>query len=533
MKRFLYIASIIIAATFAASCETEPKPGGNDITSATFSFSLKVTEVGVDYAKISVKHDGPEEVTWYGFVAEDKKSTNDLILEKYNEFVKAGKVTGLKSTKNRTVNVDGLAEGTKYKYIVFAITEDVELYAGADAKSVEFTTGVNPYILTQTDEWTITRNPERTDNMEVVKVESKNAEVLYVWDYVSKEWVDSFNKNYPDGYDITDTESGVVLATLDAFQTYIIQQIGTIQYYVAVEGDPITDYTYSYDSSNPDNNTFMMPRISSGEYYFLAFGFYSDGSHTQTYSVSDVVVIEEEASTPGYEAWFGNYTFTGKGHWIFEDNDELGKKTGDEEDVTYNISIEYLDNNFMYLIKGWECGEGAQTDVETEFFQLDKETGDYLGFIGYYNDGKLEIRESTVTSYNDGENTMIFAICGYANDGKSFLPVMFDGTAMAEALPIAEGANSTTLNGLDMFYNGEKYLTYGMMGYILYDYATYQPVAIPNMPVKFPITIEKSDVAPAVLSSKAMKKDIMRKMKSTPISIEANKTVKPRMFRKK
>ena len=524
MKKFFYLASIIVAVALAFSCEKAPQ-GGDDLTSSSFAFSLKVTEIGADYAKISVKHDGPEEATWYGFIAEDKKSTNDLIMEKYTEFLTAGTVKGLRSAKNRTVTVDGLESDTKYKYIVFAITEDAKLYTNVESKSVTFTTGINPYVLTQTDEWQITRLPNREENMEVISIQSKNESPLFVWDYVSKEWVDNFNKTYPDGFDIQEEEGGPVLATVDAFQMYIIQQIATIQYYVAYEGDPITDYTYVYDAANPQNNVYMMPRISSGEYYFVAFGFNHNASHTQTYSVSDVVVVEEEASTPEYEAWIGNYTFSGKGFWIFEDNAEVGMKYGDEKDITYTVTVEHLDNNFMYLIKGWECGEGELiTDVETEFFELDKAAGDYLGFIGYYNNGKLEVRESSL--FNDG--TYVFGMCGYAEDGKNMSPVMLDGSAMAEALPIASGATSTELKGLDLIFNGQKLATYSMMGYIYYEYATYTPVAIPNMPMQFPITIAKSNVGYKAQSPVAAKQEMIRKMKSSrPISIEAEKTIKP------
>ena len=521
MKKLLYLASILVAA-LAVSCEKTPV--ADDITTSEFAFTLRVSEVGVDYAKISVKHNGPEEVTWYGFVAEDKKTTNDLIMEKYAEFLTAGTVKGLKTSTNRTVTVDGLESATKYKYVVFAITEDAKLYTSVEAKSVSFTTGVNPYVLTQTDEWTITRLPERVNNMEIINVSSKNESPLYVWEYVSKEWVDNFNKTYPDGFDVQEEESGPVLATLDAFQLYIIQQIATIQYYVAYEGYAITDLSYAYDPTNADNNTFQMDRISSGDYYFLAFGFNHDGSHTQTYSVSDVITVEEEASTPEYEAWLGNYTFSGKGFWLFNDDEEAGMKYGDEKDITYDITIEHLDNNFMYLIKGWECGEGADVDIETEFFELDKEAGDYLGFIGYYNDGKLEIRESNL--YNDGTN--VFGLCGYADDGENMSPVMFEGSAMASAQPIAAGANSTELSALDLIYNGQKLGTYSMMGYIYYEYATYQPLAIANMPMQFPITIAKSDKGYKAQGNFVAKQDVLKKMKTArPISAKADKKNKP------
>ena len=70
-----------------------------------------------------------------------------------------------------------------------------------------------------------------------------------------------------------------------------------------------------------------------------------------------------------------------------------------------------------------------------------------------------------------------------------------------------------------------------MMGYIYYEYETTMPIAIPNMPVQFPITIEKAPVATAAFGLNTMKQDAIRKMKTAvPFSIEANKTVRPNIY---
>jgi hypothetical protein len=122
-------------------------------------------------------------------------------------------------------------------------------------------------------------------------------------------------------------------------------------------------------------------------------------------------------------------------------------------------------------------------------------------------------------------------MCGYAKDGENIGPVMLEGSAMAEAEPIASGKTSTELKGLDLIYNGQKLATYSMMGYVYYDYATYQPVAIPNMPIQFPITIEKAHEVSAALGYKAMNQDVVRKMKTAvPFSIEPNKNVRPNVY---
>jgi hypothetical protein len=102
---------------------------------------------------------------------------------------------------------------------------------------------------------------------------------------------------------------------------------------------------------------------------------------------------------------------------------------------------------------------------------------------------------------------------------------------MAYAEPFAQGSSSTELTGLDLIFNGQKLSTYSMMGYVYYEYATYQPVAIPNMPIQFPITIEKAPAVTAALGCKAMNPDVIRKMKTAvPFSIEPNKNVRPNVY---
>ena len=67
-----------------------------------------------------------------------------------------------------------------------------------------------------------------------------------------------------------------------------------------------------------------------------------------------------------------------------------------------------------------------------------------------------------------------------------------------------------------------------MMGYIYYESSTYQPLAIANMPVQFPITIAKSDKGYKAQSNFVEKQEVLKKMKtSRPISAKADKKDAP------
>ena len=60
------------------------------------------------------------------------------------------------------------------------------------------------------------------------------------------------------------------------------------------------------------------------------------------------------------------------------------------------------------------------------------------------------------------------------------------------------------------------------------DYNTYQPLAIANMPMQFPITIAKSEQGYKSQSNFSAKQEVIKKMKtSRPISVKADKKNMP------
>ena len=159
--------------------------------------------------------------------------------------------------------------------------------------------------------------------------------------------------------------------------------------------------------------------------------------------------------------------------------------------------VEHYDNNYMYRIHGWECGDDVKYDWEEDIMQLDKTKGEYLAFPAYFKDGALEVRESPMTYITfDGRQTLVLGIYGYAYNPemKEEIPVILDKTPMASAAPIAEGSTSTVLNGLKAEYvdanNRKTEWEYCKMGYIAWSESTGAWQTI-NPPMRFPITITK------------------------------------------
>jgi hypothetical protein len=497
MKRmkFIYTTAFTVLMLAFSGCKEvieEPAP-------QSFEITVRQSEVSYNNAVINVRHNGPEEITWYGYLTEDV-TENDYKL--YNQMLKEFKndtgKKGLKRENNRNILLENLKENWDYKYLVFAIDENGKLINGANIGSVKFKTAQNIYPLTKTDDWDITiLGRDETKSKEHVEVKA-NKGGRFGWQYVSKETIDAWEKEYPNGYEIW--EDDIYMTTVNGIELFVLQQIIDTQYYIFQGGYKVTDVTYIYEEGKP----FEAPRLASGDYYFVAYGFNGDGSHTQKYSV-ELITIEEEEATPEYEKWLGEYTFTGEA----DVTDEEGKET--KEERTYNICIEKYDNNFMYRVHGWECGDDVQYDWEEDIMQLDKSKNEFLAFPAYYNyeTGELEFRETPMTYITFGSSDVLtLGMYGYAYNPteKAEIPVILDGTPMARALPIAEGETSTVLNGLEGEYtqaDGKKVTwEYCKMGYIAWNEYSWQTI---NPPLRYPIEITK--VASADEGSSLASKD--------------------------
>ena len=478
--RNIIFSSLIAAVAFILTgCEEEAIKAKEGVV----NFTVRYSDVSYDYAIINVKHDGPEDITWYGFLTEDV-STQDFTLmnKEWTRLLTSGKAIEVKRDQERNILLENLKENTSYKYIVFGLKADGGLYDNVGLGSIKFTTSTNIYVLTQTEDWEITRlgrNEEKTK--ELIEIKSKKGG-RFAWQYISKESIEEFEKENPDGFELW--ENDIYMATVNGIELYALQQISTIQYYI-YNGYSIADLTYIYEPGKP----FEIDRLSSGDYYIIVYGFEGDGNHTQTYSV-EMITIEEEVALPEYEKWFGTYTFSGECLVTQENGEEV------HETRNYNILIEKYDNNYMYRVHGWECGDDVKYDWEEDIMQLDKSEGQFLAFPAYFNNGNLEVRESPMTYITfDGVNSLILGIYGYAynNDYKEEIPVILDGMPMASAAPIAEGETTTVLNGLEASYDasGQKVKwTYSKMGYIAwseYD-GSWQTI---NPAMNFPITITK------------------------------------------
>ena len=187
--RNIIFGSLIAAVAFVLTGCEEPVAPKDEIV----NFTVRFSEVAYDYAIINVKHDGPEDITWYGFLTEDVTTQEfTLINKEWMNLLTSGKAIDVRRETERNILLEGLKENSSYKYIVFGLTANGEMYDNVGIASIKFTTSRNIYVLTETEDWQINylgRNADKSK--EIIEIKSKKGG-RFAWQYVSKESVESF-----------------------------------------------------------------------------------------------------------------------------------------------------------------------------------------------------------------------------------------------------------------------------------------------------------------------------------------------------
>lgn len=363
MKKFFKFAAVAAIAAMFASCTEKPGPEPDEpkdpetpkveITE-DLTFTLEVTEVEADQAKIKVEHNGTTKDSWYGF-ATTETDVNAAITAKVTELTAdGGKISGLKKNKATTVTVRNLEPETDYTYIVFGITAEGDVY-GTSA-SVEFTTDKEEVVTPTPDGMTV--NPNWTvaysgaKEYEGYKYEH-TATVTSSDDnpwFLSSAWPKAEFDEALEAYGI----EAIAQAELVGFKEYI-DEINA--YY----GASYTAADLAYTGTDWD-----VIDVEGGEWIVMAIGIGADSELSMLYAVSEPFTIEEEEMSEAYAAWLGNWTFTGA--------------NGLTQNVTFSKDVA----NKSYNMTGYE-GQDLQVTVlwddENQCWQINNQN------LGTYNFG--------------------------------------------------------------------------------------------------------------------------------------------------
>ncbi|MBO5814900.1 MAG: hypothetical protein J6R30_02150 [Bacteroidales bacterium] len=340
MKKFFKFAAVAAIAAMFVSCTEKPGPDPEkpnnqepetpkvEITE-NLAFTLEVTEVEAEQAKVKVEHNGTTKDTWYAF-ATTEADVNKAVAAKVTELTAdGGKISGLKKSKSTTITVRSLEPETDYTFIAFGITAEGQVYGTAASTTFKTVKGELKY--TENAAWT---------------VEYKGAGVVMDEEYEHTVTVTSTDNNYYflAAYPVAEfEEKGIKAIAEDEFGAYM-------EYLNAFNQQYGTNYNmlaYCWQGTATDY-IFVDPGV---EYYALAIGVGEDGQLNGLWAKSDVIYIEEEEMTPEYAAWLGDWTITGA--------------NGIEQYVTFAKGIA----NQTYKMIGYEGEATAGLDVEVEWMQ--------------------------------------------------------------------------------------------------------------------------------------------------------------------
>ena len=344
MKKFLRFAAIAAAAFALLSCEKNPqgddtqKPDGGSTNTPTteytedLTFTLEVTEVEADKAKIKVEHNGTTKDTWIGFATTEsdvEKAIADVLAE--------GNVT-LKKNTTTTMTVRKLEPETEYTFIAVGIKADGTQYG--EPATVKFTTAAEevpapptptPGEYTINPNWTVTYIGEYEQQGKVfehvVLVESSDTNPFFI-----TAWP-------VDYYEELGIEA-IVAAEIEAWEEMLAQYPGaTWADIVSAEG------TMAEAMIEPEYGT---------KWYAMAIGCDTNGQPTGLYALSEVIDLEnlggeEEEPTAEYAAWLGDWTFTGA------------------NGVAFNVTMKQGKANQTYKLAGWEGPESEGLDIKVEW----------------------------------------------------------------------------------------------------------------------------------------------------------------------
>ena len=469
MKKFFRFAAIAVAAIALFSCEKPPQgddtqtPGGNEKPEQTvpeytedLTFTLAVTEVEADKAKIKVEHNGTTKDTWIGF-----ETTETDIEKAIADFIAEGNVT-LKKNTSTTMTVRGLEPETKYTFVAVGVKADGSVY-GTHA-SVEFTTAKaeeptpptpTPGEYTINPNWTVTyigdyeEGGKVYDNVVVVETTDTNPYFVTAWP------VDYFN------------ELGIakiVDAEIEAWNEMLAQYPG------ATWADIVyAESILAQVSIDPEYGT---------KWYAMAIGCDTNGKATGLYALSEVIDLEnlgggeEEEPTAEYAAWLGDWTFTGANGVAWPITFSKGKANksfimtgwegfGDLEvvvewDATNQIWAAMIQNLGTFEFQGGKTGDVwfAAYDAEGYFYPVDG----IPAFLGGYDEEGNRVAVGYAPQDNSG-NTIDFVMAGYVIDfGADQYGVLSDPTTLLTFPVTITPATKATTNAVKEFKGGKKTL---------------------------------------------------------------------------
>ncbi len=229
--------------------------------------------------------------------------------------------------------------------------------------------------------------------------------------------------------------------------------------------DNVNFYDYENEVFTSRIKTILFNRLRSDTWIAFLVELDKSGKPTGSYAEADFTINQEEASE-AYNQWLGT--------WLVS-NGRVG----------YDLTVTALDNNFLYRVDGWECGDAAGS------FQMDQE---YLETEFWAANGYMYFTSQFLGTYDDqdfGYGTVDELFMGNIFDSKGLTIIMDEGIDLAVAVPTEDGAELQAMEVTLATDNGDYTTTFDSMQYYMWAHDTGEWHPYHQNVAKLPLTMTR------------------------------------------
>ena len=196
------------------------------------------------------------------------------------------------------------------------------------------------------------------------------------------------------------------------------------------KADGVNFWQYTDEVFDSKITDILFNRLRSGTWIAFLIELDTKGNVTGNYAEKSFT-IQEEVASDAFKKWLG--------HWLVS-NGRMG----------YDLEISSVDNNFIYRIDGWECGQAATCQMDQEYLE-----GEF-----YAENGFLYITSQYLGTYDDDNlGTVDELFMGNIFDSQGLTLITDEGIDIA--VMVWQGNDKAELQGADVTIktNNGKYDT--------------------------------------------------------------------------
>ena len=228
------------------------------------------------------------------------------------------------------------------------------------------------------------------------------------------------------------------------------------------KADGVNFYDYTDEVFTSRINEILFNRLRSGTWIAFLIELDRNGNLTGGYAEDDFTIPEEEA-TEAFNFWLGTWRVS---------NGLMG----------YDLVVSPLDNNYLYRVDGWECGEAAAVQMNLEYLETEF----------WAPNGCMYFTSQYLGSYDDDNlGTVDELFMGNIFDSGGLTVITDEGKDLAVAVPTETGAELQAAEVTLSTDNGDFTTTFHSMQYYMWAHSDQGWYRYNDSVAKLPLTMTR------------------------------------------